>query len=351
VTLAPQVRALRSSAGVSRLDHVARVHVDGPGAFDLVELASTRRLHLREGQLRHTLLLHADAGLFADLYVALGDDGFYLLAEGPSEAELVAWLEGLRERGVPGAHAHVRGLSGERVALGIDGPYAWELVAALLGPTVLGMPYLTILRRGDVLCVRAGKTGEYGYVLLVPRSEAEAFEARLADVGRAFDLAPVGVEALDVCALENGHFTMRAAHAAHAANAGMPLTPLELQLQWRVSYDKDFVGARALLARRAAGPSVRAAAFVAERPVEPGRRVQRDGADAGETLAACFSPTLERWIGSALLPVRLAHPHVPLVVSAAAGATPIVTCTTPLVDNASLHVDPHKHAYATRGAR
>jgi aminomethyltransferase len=345
MTIAAQVRALRSSAAVSRLDHVARVHVDGPGAFDLLERASTRRLHLREGQLRHTLLLREDAGLFADLYVALADDGFYLLAEGPSEAELVAWLEAVRERTPSGAAVQVRGLAGERAAIGIDGPYAWEVAAALLGPGVLGMPYLTVLRREEVLCVRAGKTGEYGYVLLVPRAEAEALEARLAEIGAAFDAASVGMEVLDVCALENGHFSMR------AASLRSGLTPIELQLQWRVSYDKDFVGAKALLERRTAGPSVRTAAFVAEGPVAPGQPVQRDGAEAGETLATCFSPTLERWIGCALLPVRLAHPHVPLAVLTPAGATPIHTATTPLVDNASLHVDPHKHAYATRGVR
>ena len=58
---------------------------------------------------------------------------------------------------------------------GLNGPYAWELASALLGPAVLGMTYLSLLRGpapgGDdeVICFRAGKTGEYGYDLLVPR--------------------------------------------------------------------------------------------------------------------------------------------------------------------------------------
>jgi glycine cleavage system aminomethyltransferase T len=342
------VRALRSSAGLSRPRDVALVHVDGPGAFDLLERATTRRLHLREGQIRHTLLLRDDAEIFADVYVGSADDGFYVLAEGPDEAELVAWLEALRERVRLAAGAQLRGLSGDRVTLGIDGPYAWEVTAALLGPTVLGMPYLTVLRRGDVLCMRVGTTGEYGYVLLAPPAEAGALEARLADLGGAFELVPVGREALDVCARENGHFSVRAPRPRHD---GQPLTPIELQLQWRVSYDKDFVGADALRARRAAGPSMRTTNFVAEGPVTAGQAVERDGAAVGQVLAACFSPTLDRWIGSALLSLRTAHPHVPLCVVSAAGGTRITTCTTPLVDNESLHVDPHKHSFATRGAR
>jgi sarcosine oxidase subunit alpha len=348
VTLGTQVRVLRSSAGLSRQGDLALVHVDGPGAFDRLERACARRLHLREGQVRHTLLLRDDAAVFADVYVGSADDGFYVIAEGPEEAELLAWLEAVGERAPPAARAELRGLSSERVALGIDGPYAWEVAAALLGPTVLGMPYLTVLRRADVLCMRAGKTGEYGYVLLCPAPEAEALEARLAEIGRDFELVSVTREALDVCALENGHFSMR---TPRPLRGGQPLTPIELQLQWRVSYDKEFVGAEALRARRAAGPNVRTTTFLADGPVSTGQTVERDGAGVGEILTACFSPTLDRWIGSALLSLRTAHPHVPLSAVSAAGRTPLVTCTTPLVDNASLHVDPHKHSFATRGTR
>jgi glycine cleavage system aminomethyltransferase T len=347
VSLEEQIRGLRSAAAFSRADQVAIVHVEGADAFDLLELASTRRLYLREGQVRHTLLLRDDGGVFADVYIGSGDDGFYVLAEGPGEAELLAWLDQVRERKLPAARTTLRGLSEERVGLGVDGPYAWEVVSGLLGPTVLGMPYLTLLRREEVLCLRAGKTGEYGYLLLCPRSEARGIEDRLADVGRSLGLVPAGLEALDACALENGHFSIRTLRETSLAR---PLTPIELQLQWRVAYDKDFVGAEALRSRRREGPAVRATCFTADGPVTPGQVLQVSGKDAGEVLAARFSPTLGAWVGSALLATRLAHPHVPLTASSDAGPVQLLTRTTPLVDNLSLHVDPHKHTYATREA-
>ena len=68
-TIDAQVAALRSSAGLSRSDHVAVAHVDGPDAFELLEHASAQPLHLREGRARHTLMLRDDAGIFADVYV------------------------------------------------------------------------------------------------------------------------------------------------------------------------------------------------------------------------------------------------------------------------------------------
>ncbi|MGD0529451.1 MAG: hypothetical protein ABSE49_30215, partial [Polyangiaceae bacterium] len=117
VSLEAQVRAVRSSAGASRADHLAVVRVEGPDAFDLLEHASTRRLYLREGQMRHTLLLHEDAGIFADAYIGSADDALYLLADGPTEDELVAWLGRLQLARSPAARASVRGQSAEQVTL------------------------------------------------------------------------------------------------------------------------------------------------------------------------------------------------------------------------------------------
>jgi len=129
-----------------------------------------------------------------------------------------------------------------------------------------------------------------------------------------------------------------------------PLTPLELQLQWRVAYDKDFCGAEALRARRAAGFEVRTTGFTADGSLAPGTPLRLGDEGAGEVLATQFSPGLGTWVGSALLHRRLAHPHVPLTATSDAGVVRVTTRTTPLVYNTSLQIDPHKHSYATRGA-
>jgi aminomethyltransferase len=344
MSLRGEVGALRSSAGLSRAAHVAVAHVDGPGALDLLERATPRPLHLREGRARHTLLLREDASILADAYVGSGDDGYYLLAEGPIEDELVAWLRTVAERAA-GREARVRGLSSEHALLAVDGPFAWEVVAKVLGASVLGMPYLTFLRRDEALCLRAGKTGEYGYLLLVERSAVGDLERKLLEAGRGVDMEEVHLPALDVCALENAHFSIR---TLRETSLGEPLTPIELQLQWRVGYGKDFVGAEALRARRERGASVRATCFTADGPVAPGQAVMVHDREVGEVLAASESPTMGGWLGCALLRKRVAHPHVEVSIASVAGSVAAVTQTVPLVDNLSLRVDPNKHSYATR---
>jgi len=336
VSVAEEVAAIRSSAGLSRPDHVAMVHVGGANALELLQRACTQSPYIREGRVRHALLLREDASVLAEVLVVKVEDAFLVLAEGLDEAALVAWLDAAKRAG---EDAVVRPTSSEWALLGVDGPYAWEVIAGLVGPVVLGLPYLALLRKGDVVVLRAGKTGEYGYFLLVPRASLAETEARLAEIGRPLDLAPVGLEALDVCALESWHFSIRALGGSYAR-----LTPVELQLQWRVAHGREFIGSDALRAIRAEGTRPRLTCFVATGPTSPGERVTLGELDVGEVFAACASPTLGQTVGAALLARRFAHPHLSLT----AGKVALRTCTASLVLNKSLTVQPHKDAYATR---
>ena len=343
MTLQSEVFAIRNSAGLSRSTHVAIVRVSGPDALDFLQTASTQSPYMREGRVRHTLLLRDDATVFADAFIVNVDDAFLVLAEGPSEVELVAWLEELRGR-AGAKNVNVHGTSSEWTTFGVDGPYAWEVAAGFMGPTTLGQPYLTLARREDMMCLRAGKTGEYGYLLMVPSSNASDAEAKLREIGGPLDLATVTREALDVCALENWHFSMRQLRTTDFV--GTALTPIELQLQWRVVYTREFAGVEALRARRAEGPKARVTCFTSPSPITPGQRVRLPGLDedVGEVLASCASPTLGQTVGSVLLDIRVAHPHITF----SAGDHEIRTCTASLVDNVSLRVQPHKNSYATR---
>lgn len=343
--IATEVGALRASVGLSRRDHVAVVRVEGPDAFALLDVTSPGPLFLRESQMRHTLLLDDDARPAADLFIGSDEDGFFLLADGLSADELAARLEARRAARLPAADVQIRPLSASHQLIGLDGPYAWELASALLGPTVLGMPYLTLLRINDIVCFRAGKTGEYGYDLLVPQDSTAS--ARLAELGAPLDMMAVGRDALDVCALENWHFNVRTLRDTALAR---PLTPIELQLQWRVDYRRDFVGAEALRARRAVGPAVRATSFLAAGAVSPGDHITLDGEPCGEVMAAMPSPTLGGHVGIALLHTRLAQPGLEFEVAAASGPVVAATRTPPLIRNRSLFVDPHRHNYRTRDA-
>jgi glycine cleavage system aminomethyltransferase T len=331
------MNALRSSCAVTKLDHVHALRLSGPGAFDLLDAATTNRLFARENQMLVTLLLDARGLPFADAFACLDEDAWILFAEGPAQDALLAHLDRVRRERVPAADVSISNLRDDHALWSVDGPYAWELVSALLGPEVIGAPYLSFLRLGEVTCFRAGKTGEYGYMLLVPRALERATWGTLHELGRPLDLAEADLAALDLCALENWHFNMRS-----LARTALELGPAELQLNWRVDLDKDFEGAAALKAHRA---SQRLTSFTAKAEVAPGAHVTLDGQTIGSVVDAAFSPARAEHVGWAAIDLALAWPGIRRFE---AGGVPIATVSPPLLDNRSLFIDPRKHRYRLR---
>ncbi len=335
MSLRDEVDAIRLGTAWCEASHVVVLRVSGAAAFATLDRVCPAALSLQDTQLRPTVLLREDGTVFADATVARDDERYLLLAEGPTAAELESWL---RQHAV-GSDLELERLDHSHQVLSLHGPWAWELLAAVLGPDVIGMPYLSFLRcEGGTLCVRAGKTGEYGYELLVPNAELEAVRGELLEHGPRWNLAKVSLEALDHCALENWFFTIR-------REGAFGLTPLELGLQWRLSPAKDFVGAAAVRARKASGVKTRLTCVLVEGEVSEGAAVLLEGKEIGKVLSAVPSHTLGRWVAAASLELSLAMPGIlGLTVDGHAART----TSPPVINNRSLHVSPQRHTWADR---
>jgi glycine cleavage system aminomethyltransferase T len=341
-SLESEVLALRSSIGLSALTHVACIRVEGEGAYDALDRICPAPLHVRNGMIRHTLLLDTEGLPLVDLYLCNDDDAFLLLAEGLPSADLVAHL---RAHIAPEAAVTIRDLGETHTLLSLDGPFAWELLAAVEGPELVGFPYLSFYHPSpEQTYLRAGKTGEYGYHLLVPHDQAGPLWDRLLDAGKPFDIAPVGLDAVEHVMLENWFFTVD-----HEGRAG--LSPIELGLQWRLAADKDFLGAKALRARREAGVTRRITALESTGPMAAGDRVFSGDEPIGTVLRAAKSVTLGDHLAIGLLDVAYAHSGVDSYVVHHAGTTvPVRTVSAPFVNNRSLFVNPQRHSYKDRAA-
>jgi glycine cleavage system aminomethyltransferase T len=343
MNLEAQMNTLRGAAGITKMSHAALFRISGDDAFALVDALSTRPLFLRENQTSHTLFLHQDGGILADVFLSSGEDGYYLYAEGPSQERLGAHLQQVA------SSRNLSQLTLEDLSLSyelwsVNGPYSWEVVSAALGPMILGMPYLTMLHANEIICFRAGKTGEFGYDLLVPKEQVESFYETLVSLGASLGLQEISLAALDLGALENWHFCIRTLRETGVVH---PLTPIEMQLQWRLSYDRDVVGMDALRAHRESA-KYRAASFCATQEVKPGQSIFLGENQVGEILAAAWSFTRAEFVGIALLSSSLSHPKIHLRARTEQGEAELVTQTPPLLNNLSLHIDPHRHSFKTR---
>lgn len=335
-----EISAIRTGVAWSTEPPVVCLRVSGEGAYATMDRVCAADLFVRDGQVRPSVLLDEQARVFADVYVGQDDDAYLLVAEGPSAAELTAHLRAYTSNG---DRVDIEELTASHETLSVHGPYAWELIGELLGPDLIGLPYLYFYRTEGLLCLRGGKTGEYGYDLFVPREQAPEIRARLEEKGAAFDLARVGLDALSQCSLENGFFDVRR-EGRHG------LTPIELGLQWRVSYRKEYVGAAALAAQRAAGVARRATYLVSEAPIAEGDPVWLDGARVGHVLSAGRSPIAGAHVGVALLDRPCFHAGIDRFAAGdAAAPVKVRTVSPPVLVNRSLYINPQRHAYATRG--
>jgi glycine cleavage system aminomethyltransferase T len=312
------------------------LRVRGAGAFAALDRLLPCELQLYDGAARPTVIVDDDGRAAADVTVARLEDGYALFVEGLPAAEV---LDRVAEATPAGAAVDVRDELEGAELVSLHGPFAWELAAAWLGRFVVGLPPLAVASSGGATLLRTGRTGEFGYEVLVPRADAEEKLARLAELGRGFDLARVPQESVDRCTLEAGGFVARRERLA-------ALSPIELQLQWRLSARKNHRG-RAGLDRRRAAATHRITWFRSPTTLDVDTPV-RLGEDPVGVVLTC--EPLSRGSGSggiALLERRIAHAGIEL----ATDEGPLTTASAPLVEPLSAQVRTHSDAFATRDAK
>jgi len=124
------------------------------------------------------------------------------------------------------------------------------------------------------------------------------------------------------------------------------LTPLELQLQWRLSQQKtSYPGSHAIQALRKSGWNRRITCFITKDPVRSEEEITCEGITVGKVLAAGFSPLRGDYVGKALLN----HPywHAGLDVFKV-GDQSLKTISAPAIKNLSLRVSPYRDSFHTR---
>lgn len=337
--LPSEIMAIRTGTAFSNADHVSAVRLSGDDAFDVLDRICSCDLYLQDAQMRFALLLDEQGHAVADLYVCRDDEDYIVLAEGISREALVDRFRN------GNARVDVRDLGDDYDMISLHGPFAWEFLAEFAGPDVIGQPYLSLCHLDGMVCFRGGKTGEYGYDLLIPKQEVALVREKMADVGRAFDLAHVSLEAVDACSFENWFFNAR-------KEGQLGLGPLELGLQWRVSYAKEYHGSSALASRRREGAKQRSVCAVSRLSLPTSAEVVSPaGVVVGRVLRSEHSPIIDAYVNMVLLDIAYAYAGIDSYCVRPTGggeSIPILTVSPPIINNRSLYVNPQKHTYAAR---
>ena len=289
----------RARTGLFDVSHMGQIRlrprsgVLADAALALERLVPADILGLAPGRQRYALFTDARGGILDDLMVANTGDALLLVVNAACKwadlAHLVTHLS---------AECEVEPLF-DRGLIALQGPGA-ETALSGLAPDAAEMRFMDVrgLEIDGVSCQvsRSGYTGEDGYEISVPGTEAERIASLLL---RQPDVLPIGLGARDSLRLEAGL-------CLYGTDLDPQVTPVEAALDWSIGKGRraggaregGFPGAAAILEQLAHGPSRRRVGLLPE-----GRAPLRGGVPlhAGEDLAVppigivtsgAFGPTL-----------------------------------------------------------
>ncbi len=342
-SLSEEYTCIRERVALSNQNHYSKYEITGAEAVEFlsfINLPDIARLPI--GKTASSFLLNEQGGVFCECYVVSSGKSYMLLTEGRTHDEVSAYLS---EQSL-NFDVNVHDVTDEVAMLQLDGPFAWELLKDLIGVKILGLRYLETLENQRIAnvavqIIRSGKSGEFGYSLLTPASDAAALWDELVRVGERYDLLPVGFDALDLCRLENRFPNVRI-DCAKVAN------PLEMNCRVMFDREKDeHLGRSAIEALLATGPSRRIIGFTlvddGDQVPELGTQVSLAGNTIGEVVNAGYSFTLKKVIGLALVASDIAYVGLQYQIGDAARVAE--TTSAPFIYNKSLEIRPQEHSF------
>ena len=340
---------IRTGIGMADYSHYGKFRVEGPGALDLInKISYADVVRVPINRMMPSYVLNEDGSLFCEMLVANYGDCYQILSEGVEPEKLFTLLGEEAEKSGP--DISISDETRTQALIGLDGPYSWELLKEFMGAGIIGARYLEIIsgnQLGEIpfTLYRSGKTGEYGYVLQVDANHATELWLKLLEIGRRFELRPVGYQALDLCRMENRFASMH-------HEAGLAKHVLELNTRVMASRDKDdYFGRAAVEEKLDNGIERRLVGMVLEDgqndppALAIGDVVHANEEKIGEIANLGFSFTLNRWIALGFLNVDYAYVGLDYQIRGEDGEREARTVSAPFIFNQSLRIRPQEDSY------
>ena len=290
---------VRTNAGMFDVSHMTTVDITGQGsrAYLRYLLANDVDKLQVPGKALYSAMLNTEGGVVDDLIAYyLGDDDYRLVVNAATFEKDMQWLT-QHAANFDVTLSHITG----NTTLAVQGPNARAAAMQAMGSeraaiaAELGPFFCT--KAGDWFIARTGYTGEDGFEITVPDSDAESFWQALINN----DVAPCGLGCRDTLRLEAGM-------NLYGADMDETISPLEANMGWTVDLkdsERDFIGRQATEALKADGVTRKLVGLVLEgKGVLRGhQKVIVPGVGEGEITSGTFSPTLKTGIAMARVPV------------------------------------------------
>jgi len=291
--------AVRRDAGMFDVSHMLALDLEGTDAKAFLRglIANDVAKLVEPGKALYACMLNEQGGVIDDLIVYLLSDSTYRIVVNAGTADKdVAWMQ---QRLAATGTAATLTVRRDLAMIAVQGPNARSKTWAAIPGAEAASAALKVFQAaafGDIFIARTGYTGEDGFELTLPADQAVSIWAALSAAG----VKPCGLGARDTLRLEAGM-------ALYGNDMDEGVSPLDAGLAWTVDFkdeNRDFVGKAALVAN---GSRQQALGLILEdKGILRSHQKVFTAQGEGETSSGSFSPTLERSIALARLPLGVA---------------------------------------------
>jgi len=327
-----EYNAIRNAAALIDVSPLFKYRISGPDAAKFINRVITRDISkVAVGQAIYCCWCDEQGKVIDDGTISrLSENVYRWTAAEPN-------LRWFRQNSL-GLDAQIEDISAEVAALALQGPTSARLLQKAADADIAGLKYFRVTRAKiagvDVEISRTGYTGDLGYEIWIPWNEAPAVWDAVVEHGRAFDLHPAGMLALDVARIEAGLVLIDVDYTSSkkALIDSQKYSPYEIGMARLVDLRKEnFIGRDALEKENRSGPQrslvgldinwddverLHDAMGLAPQVPSTASRVAvpvyRGGAQIGKATSTTWSPTLKKMIALASVRRECARPGTEL---------------------------------------
>jgi aminomethyltransferase len=294
--------AVRKDCGMFDVSHMCPVDVFGADCRPFLSrlVANDVAKLTVSGKALYSAMLNEAGGVIDDLIIYfLTDTRFRIVVNAGTADKDLAWMQAKAAEWKMDVTLSQRRDGDHALAIiAVQGPNArakfWEVLPQARATTESLKPFFAA-EVDQYFIASTGYTGEDGFEIMLPATEAEVIWQKLKDAG----VAPCGLGARDTLRLEAGM-------NLYGQDMDETVSPLDAGLAWTVAMKdaRDFVGKPALTA---AGQQKQFLGLVLlDKGVLRGHQQVITKQGNGEITSGSFSPTLQQSIALARLPLGVA---------------------------------------------
>jgi dimethylglycine dehydrogenase len=246
-----EVKAVRERVGLLDLTGFSKFEVSGPSAEAFLDRLVANRLPKKTGRIQLCHVCTPRGGVASEWTITrLGEQSFYVISA--AAAERHDWDVMVKNRPEDGS-VEIRNVTLERGVLVVAGPRSRELLQKLTDADLSNgaFPWLSAqeitVGLAPVRALRVNFVGELGWELHHPLAYQLHLWDAIMEAGKAFDIRPFGIRAMDSLRVEKSYRYWR-------VDLSTEYSPLESGMGRFVHLNKgEFIGREALLRQQQKG--------------------------------------------------------------------------------------------------